>query len=121
IAQSKDGTVYKIKAGKSDNKNYIRLNVEYAQPVLTSADKETTATQAAAQEAATKAQKVAPELDKKFSHWVFEVSDQSFKALTKNRSELMEPIEKAEGKSEQDKPIIKKDAFKLGAKKDAKK
>ena len=115
-AQSKDGTVYKVNAGKSDNKNYIRLNIEYAQPVLTSTDKATTATQAAAQEVATKAQKAAPELDKKFSHWVFEVNEQTFKALTKNRSELMEPVVKPESQA-LDTPLMKQDPLKLGTKK----
>ena len=107
VAQSKEGTAYKIKAGKSNNKNYIRLNVEYTQPVLAATDKETTGTQ----EAASKAQKNATELDKKFSHWVYEVNSETFNALTKKRSELMEPIQKPEEKSDAEVALPKKEAI----------
>lgn len=89
-ATAKDGVVYKIQAGKAADKNYIKIAAEYSAMTLTSADKATTVTEAAAKDAAAKAQKEWPEINKKHAGWVYQVDEWTFKNLAKNKSDLLE-------------------------------
>lgn len=89
-ATQKNGLVYRVETGASDEKFYARIGAEYDQTMNLGVSDERTSDTVAAR-AMEDPQAAAARLNERHGPWVYEISSFSHENLTRRRSSLMEP------------------------------